>query len=129
VVAAAGDEVSAAIASLFSGHAQAYRSLSAQAAVFHAQFVRALSGAALLALTAAAPTAAKVAPAVRAGPRARHSWGPAGVVLKPAHSTAKDRTCRNVAERAMLGSVAARAVSTCPRGRPTRTAGKEEGRA
>src|ERR1700756_1801996 len=45
VVAAAGDEVSAAIASLFSGHAQAYQSLSAQAAAFHDQFVRGLSGA------------------------------------------------------------------------------------
>jgi len=45
VVAAAGDEVSAAIASLFSGHAQAYQSLSARAAAFHAEFVRAMSGA------------------------------------------------------------------------------------
>jgi hypothetical protein len=32
IVAAAGDEVSAAIASLFSGHAQAYQGLSARAA-------------------------------------------------------------------------------------------------
>jgi len=45
VVAAAGDEVSAAIASLFSGHGQAYQALSAEAAAFHGQFVRALSGA------------------------------------------------------------------------------------
>ncbi|WP_136625721.1 PE family protein, partial [Mycobacterium innocens] len=45
VVAAAGDEVSAAIASLFSGHAQEYQALSAQAAAFHSQFVQALSGA------------------------------------------------------------------------------------
>src|SRR6516165_12822303 len=42
VVAAAGDEVSAAIASLFSGHAQ--QALSAKAAVFHTQFVQALTG-------------------------------------------------------------------------------------
>src|ERR1700759_978785 len=42
VVAAAGDEVSAAIASLFSGHAQAFQSLSAQAAAFHSPFVQAL---------------------------------------------------------------------------------------
>ena len=40
VVAAAGDEVSAAIASLFSSHAQAYQTLSAQAAAFHNQFVQ-----------------------------------------------------------------------------------------
>jgi len=43
VVAAAEDEVSAAIASLFSGHGQAYQALSAEAAAFHGQFVRALS--------------------------------------------------------------------------------------
>src|SRR6516225_11878025 len=45
VMAAAGDEVSEAIASLFSGHVQAYQSSSAQAARFHGEFVRALSGA------------------------------------------------------------------------------------
>ena len=45
VVAAAGDEVSAAIASLFSGHAKGFQALSARAAAFHAEFVRALSGA------------------------------------------------------------------------------------
>jgi hypothetical protein len=45
VVAAAGDEVSAAISSLFSSHARQFQSLSAQAAAFHAEFVRALSGA------------------------------------------------------------------------------------
>jgi hypothetical protein len=45
VVAAAGDEVSAAIASLFSGHGQAFQSLSARAAAFHGEFVQAVSGA------------------------------------------------------------------------------------
>jgi PE family len=44
VVAAAGDEVSAAVALLFSGHAQEYHALSAQAALFHSQFVLTLSG-------------------------------------------------------------------------------------
>ena len=39
VIAAAGDEVSAAIASLFSSHAQDYQALSAQATAFHTQFV------------------------------------------------------------------------------------------
>jgi hypothetical protein len=42
---AAGDEVSAAIASLFSGYAKAYQSLGARAASFHRQFVQALNGA------------------------------------------------------------------------------------
>ena len=43
VVAAAGDEVSAAIASLFSRYGQESQALSAQAAVFHSQFAQALS--------------------------------------------------------------------------------------
>ena len=43
VVVAAGDEVSAAIASLFSSHAQQYQTLSAQAAGFHAEFLQALN--------------------------------------------------------------------------------------
>jgi hypothetical protein len=43
LMAAAGDEVSAAIASLFSGHAHAYQAVSAQAAAFHERFVQALS--------------------------------------------------------------------------------------
>jgi hypothetical protein len=45
VAAAAGDEISAAIASLFSTHAQDYRAISGYAAAFHAQFVRALTSA------------------------------------------------------------------------------------
>jgi len=45
VAAAAGDEVSAAIASLFSRHAQEFQALSAQAAVFHSQFAQTLTAA------------------------------------------------------------------------------------
>ncbi|KAA1250959.1 PE family protein, partial [Mycobacterium simiae] len=40
---AAADEVSAAIAAVFGVHAQAYQSVSAQASMFHDQFVRALT--------------------------------------------------------------------------------------
>ncbi len=43
VVAAANDEVSTAIAALFSGHGQAFEALSARAAAFHAQFAQALN--------------------------------------------------------------------------------------
>lgn len=43
VPAAAGDQVSAAVASFFSGHAQGYQSISAQAADFHSRFVQALN--------------------------------------------------------------------------------------
>ena len=42
VLAAAEDEVSAAIAAVFSGHGQAFQAASAQAAGFHNQFVQAL---------------------------------------------------------------------------------------
>ena len=45
MVAAAEDEVSAAIAAVFSAHGQEFQALSAQAAKFHAQFVQALGGA------------------------------------------------------------------------------------
>ncbi len=44
VAAAAEDEVSTAIASLFSDHGQAFQALSARAAAFHTEFVQALSG-------------------------------------------------------------------------------------
>src|SRR5882724_4802686 len=43
VLAAAQDEVSAAIAALFSAHGQSYQALSTQAATFHQQFAQALS--------------------------------------------------------------------------------------
>ncbi|MCV6966972.1 PE-PGRS family protein [Mycobacterium intermedium] len=45
VLAAAADEVSTAIAALFSGQAQEYQAISAQAAAFHERFVQALNGA------------------------------------------------------------------------------------
>src|SRR6516225_2113064 len=45
VLAAAEDEVSAAIAAVFSAHGQGFQALGAQAAAFHHQFVKALSGA------------------------------------------------------------------------------------
>jgi hypothetical protein len=43
IAAAAGDEVSAAIALLFSGHGQGFQALNAQAAAFHRQFVQAMT--------------------------------------------------------------------------------------
>ena len=45
LVTAAADEVSAAIASLFSSHGKQFQALSAQAAAFHAKFVQALNSA------------------------------------------------------------------------------------
>src|SRR5262249_32300357 len=46
VLAAAADEVSTAIAALFSGHAEAYQAINAEAMQFHADFVRAMTAAA-----------------------------------------------------------------------------------
>ena len=46
IVAAAQDEVSVAIASLFGAHAQQFQSISAQASAFHGQFVRSLTSSA-----------------------------------------------------------------------------------
>ena len=43
LVPAAGDEVSAGVAHLFSGYAEDFHGLAAQAAVFHEQFVRHLT--------------------------------------------------------------------------------------
>jgi hypothetical protein len=55
VLAAAEDEVSAAIAAVFSAHGEGFQALGAQAAAFHDQFVRALSaGAGMYAATEAA---------------------------------------------------------------------------
>ncbi|WP_139837008.1 PE family protein, partial [Mycobacterium szulgai] len=57
VLAAAQDEVSAAIAALFSGHGQAYQAMTAEAAAFHLQFTQAMnSGAAMFAAAEAANT-------------------------------------------------------------------------
>src|SRR5246127_5922406 len=62
VLAAAEDEVSAAIAAMFSAHGQGYQALSAQAAAFHDQFAQALSaGAGSYASAEAANVAAFVA--------------------------------------------------------------------
>jgi hypothetical protein len=55
LLAAGADEVSAGIAALFGAQGQAYQAISAQAALFHAQFVRALNaGAGAYAATEAA---------------------------------------------------------------------------
>src|ERR1700758_5169240 len=58
MLAAAEDEVSAAIAALFSTHGQGYQALSAQAAAFHNQFVQALTAGAGSYVSAEAANAA-----------------------------------------------------------------------
>lgn len=65
LLAAAEDEVSAAIADLFSAHGQGYQALSAQAALFHDRFVQALANAgeayAVAEAASASPLASTVA--------------------------------------------------------------------
>ncbi|WP_231752573.1 PE family protein, partial [Mycobacterium gordonae] len=61
VLAAGADEVSAAISQLFGAYGQQYQALSAQAALFHEQFVRALTSGAGTYATAEAANAAAVA--------------------------------------------------------------------
>ena len=48
MVAAASDEVSAAISAVFGAHGQQYQAMSAQVANFHDQFVQALNGGGLM---------------------------------------------------------------------------------
>ena len=63
VLAAGADEVSAAVAGLFTAHAEAYQTLSAQAASFHQQFVQLMNaGSAQYAAREAANAAANVSP-------------------------------------------------------------------
>ncbi|KQH77741.1 lipase [Mycobacterium gordonae] len=61
VLAAAEDEVSAAIAALFSAHGEGYQVLSAQVAVFQERFTQALTGAAGAYASAEAASAAPLA--------------------------------------------------------------------
>ncbi|WP_142361371.1 PE family protein, partial [Mycobacterium ostraviense] len=62
VLAAGADEVSAAVASLFSGHGQAYQSLSSQMTAFHDQFVQALNSSSGAYATAEATNASPLQP-------------------------------------------------------------------
>ncbi|MCV7199848.1 PE domain-containing protein [Mycobacterium angelicum] len=67
LAAAAGDEVSAAIAALFGGHAAEYQAAAAQAATYHEQFVRNLGAAAASYAGAEATIAAGLGSAVADG--------------------------------------------------------------
>jgi hypothetical protein len=69
VLAAAEDEVSAAVASLFSGHGLAFQALSTRAAAFHNSFVQALNGAVGAYVAAEATNASPLAAVVSAAQR------------------------------------------------------------
>lgn len=70
VLAAGADEVSAAVAPLFSGRAQAYQGLAAQAASFHDQFVQLINGGGAAYATAESQNVAQAASNAINGPAA-----------------------------------------------------------
>ena len=77
LIPAAGDEVSAAIAWLFSSRAQAFQAFSAQAAAFHTEFAQALSGAGSAYAAAEAANVSPLAAAVQQAQglgRFRRGW-------------------------------------------------------
>src|SRR5207245_1315718 len=79
VLAAGADEVSATIAALFDAHSQVYQALSAQAALFHQEFVNLMSsGAAQYA----------VAEAANASPLQTLEQGAMSVLSAPAQAAA-----------------------------------------
>lgn len=109
VVAVAADDVSTAVASLFSGYAQSYQALGGQAGAFHDQFVRTLNAAAATpaagqglapeppapedsSATAATPatpakalaaSASTATPATRANSAKPARWAPTGSTAQP----------------------------------------------
>jgi hypothetical protein len=101
VLAAGADEVSAAIASLFSAHGQGFQALSAQAAAFHAQFVQALNGAGGAYAAAEAANASPLAAVVQ------------GAQSLPVFSPVKDLT-----GRPLIGNGANGAPGTGQNGKP-----------
>jgi hypothetical protein len=64
-LAAASDQVSVAVGTLFAGHAEAYQELRTQMAEFHAQFVQAVSAAGQAYATAEAANASPLQTGVR----------------------------------------------------------------
>jgi hypothetical protein len=81
VIPAALDEVSAAIAAMFGAHGQSFQALSAQAALFHDQFVQALNAGASAYASADANVVQTLAGAVPASAQAVAS-SPAGSLLQ-----------------------------------------------
>src|ERR1700751_2949177 len=78
VLAPGADEVSASIAALFGTHSQIYQQLSAQAALFHQQFVQLMSGSAA---QYAATETANASPLQVAGQSALGTAGSAGSMV------------------------------------------------
>jgi len=101
VTAAAEDEVSAAIAALFSSHAQQFQALGTQAAVFHDQFVAALRGA------GGAYAAAEAANAT-----------PLGSLEKAATQVAWFSPVKDLTRRPLFGNGASGAAGTGDNGQP-----------
>nr|WP_156689811.1 PE family protein [Mycobacterium sp. Marseille-P9652] len=78
VVAAGADEVSATITALFEAHAQVYQAISAQAALFHEQFVQLMTGGAVQYAAAEAANASPLQTVEQAALTAVSSAGQVG---------------------------------------------------
>ena len=88
VLAAGTDEVSAALASLFSGHAGVYQALSTQAASFHQQFVQAMSTGGALYADAEAANASLIGAPVQAAAQLRMTTATGWTDFRPPSSRA-----------------------------------------
>jgi len=86
VLAAAEDEVSAAIATVFSAHGQGFQALGAQAAAFHDQFVQALKAGARVYADVEAANASHLGQLLAA---ANAGTGANGLLAGPAATTAE----------------------------------------
>lgn len=79
IVVAAGDQVSAAVAGVFGGCAREFQALSAQAAAFHTEFVRALGSAGAAYTATEATNTAAVTGGAGTSPVAAPDYGVTGV--------------------------------------------------
>jgi hypothetical protein len=94
LLTAGADEVSVAVASLFSGHAQAFQALSAQAELFHQQFVQLLN---------AAGSSYAVAEAANASPLQTVQQDILGAINAPAQAVQNFEAAISVPAQTLLG--------------------------
>ena len=92
VVAAAQDEVSAAIASLFSQHAEEYQGLAARIAAFHDQFTSTMAGSGAAYSGSEAANAAQMLKSAMASPAAEVNGGFAQATGRPLFGNGADGT-------------------------------------
>lgn len=117
VAAAGADEVSLAISALFGQHAQAYQALSAQATIFHDQFVQALTSGGNLYAAAESHTVEQMVLNAINAPTQTLFGRP--LIGDGANGTAETRTAKTAA---CCSATAATALPRRPPGWPAATA-------